>query len=265
MDKIYVQNLAMIITNKCNMNCAHCLRGNKDDLCMSKKVIKSTLRQIAGIGNLSICGGEPTLALDTLESIFNYVIDHNIMVEQVSVTINGTIYSLEFLNLLNYINEYITFLSEDNSAIFAISDDNYHIEELKRLDLYDKYLENVDRYVQSFYFYEMKKMNDYKVFREGNALNLDESLTKELTKLEMLLSYDERYKMCNIGPLIAISPEGIVTEADGSIENQKTIYNYGNVLNESLEKIVKRNGRVLSFKKMNKESSKLMKEFINNN
>ena len=265
MDKIYIQNLAMIITNKCNMNCAHCLRGEKDNSCMSKKVIKSSLNQIAGIGNLSICGGEPTLALDVLENIFNYVIEYNIMVEQVSVTINGTNYSLEFLHLLNYINEYITYLSENNSTIFAISNDNYHIEELKRLNLYEKYLENVEQYMQSFYFYELKLINNYKVFREGNALNLDSSLTKDLTKLDMLISYDEKYKICNIGPLIAINPQGIVTEADGSIINQKNIYNYGNVLNESLEDIVKRNGKVLSLKKMNKESKRLMKEFINNN
>ena len=265
MDKVYVQNLAMIITNKCNMNCAHCLRGDKDNTCMSKKVIKATLNQIAGIGNLSICGGEPTLALDVLEYIFDYVIEHSIVVDQVSVTINGTNYSLEFLHLLNYINDYVTYLSEYNNTIFAISNDKYHIDELKKINLYEQYIENVDRYMESFYFYELKEIKDYKVFREGNALNLDESLTKELIKLDMLISYDEKYKMCHIGPLIAVNPQGIVTEADGSIENQKTIYNYGNVLEEPLESIVKRNGKVLTLKKMNKESNRLMKEFINNN
>ena len=264
MDKVYVQNLAMIITNKCNMNCAHCLRGCKDNKMMKNDVIKATLDQITGIGNLCICGGEPTLALDTLENIFDYVIEHNIMVEQVSVTINGTIYSLEFLRLLNYINEYITYFSDNNNTIFAISNDKYHIDEMKRLDLYENYLENVDRYIQSFYFYEMKEPDDCKVFREGNAINLDKSLTKELIRLDMLLSYDEKYRICNIGPLIAINPDGIVTEADGSIENQKTIYNYGNVLDDSLENIVKKKGKVLSLKKMNKESNRLMKEFINN-
>ena len=68
MKKIYIQNLGMIITNKCNLNCEHCLRWEKcDNKSMSDKVIEKTLDQICAIGNLCICGGWITLALDKLE------------------------------------------------------------------------------------------------------------------------------------------------------------------------------------------------------
>ena len=44
MKKIYIQNLGMIITNKCNLNCDHCLRGEKcDNKSMSDEIIKKTL------------------------------------------------------------------------------------------------------------------------------------------------------------------------------------------------------------------------------
>ncbi len=32
MDKCYVQNLAMIVTNKCNLDYYHCLRGARNNI-----------------------------------------------------------------------------------------------------------------------------------------------------------------------------------------------------------------------------------------
>ena len=266
MDKIYVQNLGMIVTNKCNMDCKHCLRGCKDDKEMTDEVIDATLNEITGIGNLCICGGEPLLALDIIEKIFDYVIDKKIIVDRVSITTNGTIYSLRFLMLLNKINEYILSVSNRNNTIFAISDDIYHEEELKRLNLYKDYLNNVKRYMKSKYFYQVKKINNNKkVIREGNATNLSDELTEPLEQIDILMSYDEKYEICNIGPLIAVNPDGIVTEVDGSIENQQNIYNYGNVLDDSLENIVLKKGKVMDIKQMNRKSKKLIKYYIDNN
>ena len=46
--------------------------------------------------------------------------------------------------------------------------------------------------------------------------------------------FDLKHGVFCVGPIIAISPKGIITECDASIEHQDTIYNYGNVLNESI-------------------------------
>ena len=73
MNKLRIQNLALIVTERCNLDCGHCLRGGCSDKCMSDNVIKATLDQFDFIGNLTICGGEPTLALDRVEKIFNYI------------------------------------------------------------------------------------------------------------------------------------------------------------------------------------------------
>ena len=43
MNKLRIQNLALIVTEKCNLNCAHCLRGGCSDKVMSDEVIKATL------------------------------------------------------------------------------------------------------------------------------------------------------------------------------------------------------------------------------
>lgn len=101
MNQVYIQNLAMIVTDNCNLNCAHCMRGKSCNNNMSKEVIKATLSQTKAIGNLNLCGGEPTLALDTIEEVFKYIIHNRILVNQISVVTNGTNYSLDFLTLLH--------------------------------------------------------------------------------------------------------------------------------------------------------------------
>ena len=60
--RLYVQNLGVIVTERCNLNCAHCLRGNCTNKVMSDEVIQVTLSQIVGIRALAICGVELTPA-----------------------------------------------------------------------------------------------------------------------------------------------------------------------------------------------------------
>ena len=148
MEKCYVENLAMIITDRCNLDCAHCLRGKKCNRDMSDEVVHSTLDQIRSIGNLAINGGEPTLAIEVIEKIINYVIDKRIKLREFTVTINGTIYSEKLLELLDTINEYIG--DEGINSLVAISLDRYHITEVERLKITEEFNENLRRYSESY-------------------------------------------------------------------------------------------------------------------
>ncbi len=75
MKQAYLQNLGMIVTEKCNLNCKHCMRGDKTCKSMSDDVIKATLDNIYGMSNLAICGGEPTMACDVIEKLFTTIVD----------------------------------------------------------------------------------------------------------------------------------------------------------------------------------------------
>ena len=70
MKKCSIQNLGMIVTHKCNLDCAHCLMGKKEDKCMSDNVIEATLDQTCYIGNLAITGGEVTIAVDRIKKLY---------------------------------------------------------------------------------------------------------------------------------------------------------------------------------------------------
>ena len=261
MNKLRIQNLALIVTERCNLNCAHCLRGGCSDKVMSDEVIKATLDQFEFIGNLTICGGEPTLAIDRVEKIFNYITENKIFVGNISFTINGTIYSNEFLKLLDYVEPYLEFdKSSLSPAFFGISFDKFHYDEVCRLNISDNWLENIKKYSESKHFYGLREINN-KLFREGNAVNLDSSITVPLRPMPIFMSYykkglfnipkiDKDGGKCFIGPLITINVDGIVTECDASLEHQRTIYNYGNIFDDSIENICLNNNPI--FERPNK-------------
>ena len=266
MKTCYIQNLALITTNKCNLDCAHCLRGIKDDNDMSDEIIESVLNQVYGIGNLSINGGEPTLALAKLEKIISYVIEKHILVDEFTITINGTIYSEELLKLLNEINNYIN--PNEVNTLLAISLDKYHLDEIKRLNMLKEFIKNLDMYEKSKFFCGVRNTNK-KLFREGNAVNLDSKLTVPLRPLKPVITYVNKDKkfdiengLCNIGPVITINTNGIITESDASIKHQKDLYNYGNILEESIEDICLKNGApILKPKQFERTAAKLLKKY----
>ena len=265
MKKCYIQNLAFIVTDKCNLDCAHCLRGNKYNNDISDDAIIKTLQQVSGVGNLAINGGEPTLAIEKIEKIISYVIENHISIDEFTVTINGTIYSEKLLELLEQINNYIE--KDDINAFFAISIDDYHFDEIKRLGITKEFKENLAKYMESKYFLGFRN-TDKKLFREGNPVNLDNKLTVPLRPLQTFLTYVDKDKklnveigLCNIGPLVTINTNGIITESDASLEHQETIYNYGNVLTELIEDACIRNGaKVLRPKKFERASYRAIKK-----
>lgn len=277
MDKLRIQNLALIVTERCNLNCAHCLRGGCSDKVMSDEVIKATLDQFEFIGNLNICGGEPTLALDRVEKIFNYIAENKIFVGSVFVTINGTIYSEEFLRLLDYLEPYLKFgKSLSSSALFAVSLDKFHYDEVCRLNIKNMWIENLQKYAESKHIYGVREINK-KLIREGNAVNLDPSITVPLRPRQIVMNYykkgifniplfDRENEKCFIGPLVTVNVDGIVTECDASLEHQRTIYNYGNIFDSSIEDICLNNNPIFErTNKLHRSLNKTLNRYWNYN
>ena len=237
MDRINIQNLAMIITNKCNLECENCLCKD-NNLDMNNQVIEKTFQQINRINFLHIYGGEPVMALDTLESIFKCIIRNRVELRQVDITINGTKYDSEFLRLLDYINIYLIYTFHTADVSFSILRDSEHKASLKKLGIYRETLEYIKKYMESKYFYELCK--EPKIITRSE--NFSESYITYMNKLRM---FDKKNGICNIGPLVTINPNGLITEADATLEEQETLYNYGDVNNESIESIMLRRSKVV--------------------
>lgn len=270
MKKIEITNLGMIITEKCNLKCAHCMRGTSSNKSISQEVIAKTLDQIIYTDNLAICGGEPLLALQELEKIITYVVDNHILIGNFTTVINGTIYNEEFLHLLNYINSYIkrTEKKDEVYATFMISHDLFHYAEILNNNLKNQYLENIHQYAESPYFAGLKKI-EHKLFNEGRATSLDKSLTVPNRPMKTYMTYtDNNYKLnkenglCLIGPIVTVNVNGILTDCNTSIINQQTLYNYGNILTDTIENIfLKNNTPILKPKSFQKKIKKELKHY----
>jgi organic radical activating enzyme len=239
------------------------MRGDATQKNMKDEVIEQ-LNQIDTIGNLTVCGGEPTLALPTLEKILTFIVDNHIGLDTLTMTINGTNYSEELLRLLDYIDEYIPKGKYDVNALIGISRDPFHLKEITERGKREEYIENLARYVNNPHFLNYRDI-DKKLFREGRAELLDSQLTVPMRPWPIIYTYLKEHDVIEVGPLISINADGIVTECDASHEHQRTLYNYGNVLEEDLETIIKRVGEEVSPRTWYRKTGKIMKKQANYN
>ena len=95
-----VEKLYLEVTRMCNLECEHCLRGNREDLYMSDETITNALKNIKKIGTLLITGGEPLLALRQIRTIIQMIKDNNIKVDKIILITNSTILNKEILSTL---------------------------------------------------------------------------------------------------------------------------------------------------------------------
>ena len=54
-------HLAIEVTQRCNLNCDHCLRGCARNVNITKEIIDKTLDNFEHISSITFTGGEPTL------------------------------------------------------------------------------------------------------------------------------------------------------------------------------------------------------------
>ena len=237
MNRINIHNLALIITNQCNLECSDCIYKD-NDIDMSTDVIDTIFEQINNINNLYIYGGEPVLVLDNLEYMFKIIISNRIKLKQLNITINGTKYDSEFLRLLDYISRCLSFYSNNANVRLNILRDTEHKNSLKRLGIYRETLLYIKKYMESKYFDGFCKEPTIIT----KSVNFSSNYITYMNKFKM---FDRKNGICNIGPLITVNPIGLVTKAGATFEEQETLYNYGNVNNESIEEIFLKKSKIL--------------------
>lgn len=71
MKRIFVEQLCLEITRRCNMGCGHCLRGDAQNMDVSHEIIDEIFRQVDGIGQVTFTGGEPSLNIEAIRYFFH--------------------------------------------------------------------------------------------------------------------------------------------------------------------------------------------------
>ena len=135
--KVIFKSFCFEITRKCNMKCLHCMRGEAQDLTISKQVIDECLDNIAGMYDFILTGGESFLEPDMIEYLFDEIIRREITVYGFSCVTNGSVRSEKVAKAWNRLADYIAArykLTEDAEG------DRKYLRSIGRITVsYDKY------------------------------------------------------------------------------------------------------------------------------
>lgn len=125
------------ITRKCNLQCEHCLRGDSQNITMSKDVIDRIFEDAADCKQILLTGGEPLLALDEIEYFVDRILKSDWTTSNLAMTVNGTIRDKRLIDIANKFCK----SKEGRTFYIFISNDEFHDrKELKQaLEFYQKF------------------------------------------------------------------------------------------------------------------------------
>ena len=196
--RIAIDNLVVEITRKCQLKCAHCLKGDAQNVDMSVDVIDKLLESVVSIGTLLFTGGEPTMNLQGMKYFLDVMKSKGISLNKLKIVTNGCETSEDVIALIQDYYSYITYDKTygKHTIMIEISNDAYHEKcgatPEKGYDFYKKKLEDYPQILVTLYNYG----NIPKSI--GRAKNLKEATTgisenMPLRKIEILTEESHNY------------------------------------------------------------------------
>ena len=125
--KIEFDSLVFEITRKCNMNCAHCLRGDAQNVDIDYEVIDRVLDKTEAIRSITLSGGEISLNVSAMEYILNACKTRGISICDFYFVTNGKVVKEEFLmTILKWFCYVAECGGETECCGLALSKDDFH-------------------------------------------------------------------------------------------------------------------------------------------
>lgn len=121
--KVYVSTLIIEVTRRCNMCCRHCLRGESQNLDMSRETIKEIISKLDGFDSVIFTGGEPTLNLDAIRYFFEEAERQNKLPAMFWLATNGKANQLELAEILL---QWYPKMDDKDCCGVAVSEDPFH-------------------------------------------------------------------------------------------------------------------------------------------
>ena len=247
-----IHNLAFETTRRCKIKCKHCMRGNSQDVDISKEIIDTVLdnKEIKRIDHICFSGGEPTLNPEIIIYAIDKIIAERIDVHEVVTVTNGQIFNRELVEAFNRFNQY------RNERVRHVIDEEYKDSNDKKW--YEKLLrDNTDGHVrisfstdrfhppipnevrENYYKYckgiELvdKDTEDKNLFKTGFS-EIGNEFNYELKPLRYFQQKEDYF----IIDYIYITANGYITsEGNGQYEDMDRI-NMGHIFNTSLTEIM---------------------------
>lgn len=237
---MYISNVIIEVTRKCNMNCEHCLRGCAQNMDIEDSTIENLFKKVDSIGTLTVTGGEPSLVHEKINTIVKFAKKYNVNIDSFYMVTNGKEIKIEFIQAV--ISLY-SICETKESCTLTYSDDMFHEEiEDENKNLLEALRFTVPR--------NDKTVNYNNVIPEGraedNGMGWDSTKRLKLSTFDIAMDYGinegEFYINCkgNILSLCDLSydTQDIKSLIIGNINNPKlNIFNAVNRFNKKIEKM----------------------------
>lgn len=107
--KLSYDSLCINVTRRCNMRpiCAHCLRGEPQNVDLSKDTVDNFLNQTEMIEALTFSGGEPFLNVDIINYFLNEIKRRGIPLYRLNIITNGIIPPTDIKDTIAGYHDYI--------------------------------------------------------------------------------------------------------------------------------------------------------------
>lgn len=231
--KLQFDNLVLEVTRRCNMKCAHCLRGDAQNADIWDQIIDALLRQTSYINAITFSGGEPTLRLNAIRHTLERCQQWNIPVMSFYIVTNGKQVSMEFLKLcLEWYAYCVECGGEPDMCGVALSQDKFHS---KVSEMNKSLLSGLS------FFRDSDKETDWNktpLIAEGNAEYLDSSKYKFRSNYEENPNFEwfsDNELMVNDASIYVNVWGDVIKGCDFSYDTQDSgEYTYGNVMTDDL-------------------------------
>lgn len=230
MKKLNVNYMYLEITRRCTLECAHCMRGNRQNVDMSEEIIDNALRDVTHIHELDLGGGEPLIVTQIIESIITKIKTYGIKVDKISFTTNGTILTPRVVDTIKK-------LQDIASLNVRLSHDKFHLLELYIKRLTEKVEQNNEQLTELLGYNPKDKafvMDDGIISRIGRAKKLTQDDLDAINKwlnptyyhlsfgspntLDVVKMYDWEKDIVHVCGSVVISATGYLTQMDKEYE-----------------------------------------------
>jgi organic radical activating enzyme len=146
MKKYHYADVVLEVTRRCNMKCAHCLRGCAQNVDMSQDIVDTFLDSVESIGSLVFTGGEPVINAELIIHIIDRIIDENIPLEYFYMVTNAGVFNEELYHKMIELYAYVE--NKYLSNVF-VSFDKYH-DQSEEIDKFSARWKSLEFYGDAF-------------------------------------------------------------------------------------------------------------------